>query len=91
MWSEKDHSFWEPFPWQISCSVLPFEAPQPVSAQLHRALAPLLVVTTLQISAEEAAATKEMKLKTEFAKGPCLNFQKIILKEEVNTFKQIFL
>lgn len=32
-----------------------------------------------------------MKLETEFAKGPYLNLQKIILKAEVNIFKQIFL
>lgn len=65
--------------------------PSQVSAQLHRALASPLVVTTLQIPAELAAATKEMKLETEFAKGPFLNFQKIILKAEVNIFKQFFL
>lgn len=52
-------------------------------------MAPPLVVTTLWIPAELAAATKEMKL--EFAKGPCLNFQKIILKQKWTSLSKIFL
>lgn len=89
VWTQKDRRSWEPFPWQISCSNLPFKV---CLASRHTSAAqgwprPLHWLCPPYVShpAESAAAMKEMELEIVFAKRIsrlkrklwCLDFLKI--------------